>query len=192
MAVGTSTGQVNRFQLETSLLSYCFRGVCIMGNTHSSVLCVTRHWGVTVLASVDRVLRLPCSIRTLRSSASGPSDGSERFSSWSCSGATPQVSSWLWFRTAFSRVCGTEFYGKTKIWNSLDFYSTFKYIVEALRIPVDKKCAESVFPKGICPRILFFSHPALSPTSCAGSGQWDMPQRMLTSLRSMNEIASEI
>ena len=73
-----------------------------------------------------------------------------------------------------------------------EVYSAFKYTVEALRIPVDKKCAESVFPKGICPRSLFFSHPALSPTSCAGSGQWDLPQRMLTSLRSMNEIASAI
>lgn len=37
-----------------------------------------------------------------------------------------------------------------------EVYSALKYIVEALRIPVDKKCAESVFPKGICPRSFFF------------------------------------
>lgn len=121
MAVGTSTGQVNMFQLETSLLSYCFRGVYITGNTHSSVHCVTRLWGITVWPawrgySDCRVLSGPWETLLLAPMV-GLRDSQAEAAVGLC-----LVSSWLWFRAVFSWVCGTEFCGKTKIWNSPDSY----------------------------------------------------------------------
>lgn len=161
MAVGTSTGQVNMFQLETSLLSYCFRGVCITGNTHSSVRCVTRHWGITVLASAEKGTQIAVFRQDL-----------EKLCFW------PQW--WVWEILKLEAAvglclrCPLDFgleqcflecvkqssmekqkFGILQI-PIFEVYSALKYIVEALRIPVDKKCAESVFPKGICPRSFFF------------------------------------
>lgn len=160
MAVGTSTGQVNMFQLETSLLSYCFRGVYITGNTHSSVHCLTRLWGITVWPA----WRGYSDCRVL----SGP---------WETLLLAPMVG--LRDSQAEAAVelclmcpldCGLEQCFLERVEQSsvekqkfeilqipiFEVYSAFKYTVEALRIPVDKKCAESVFPKGICPRSLFF------------------------------------
>lgn len=97
MAVGTSTGQVSMFKLETSLKFLFQRCVCVVGNINRSFTVGTENEALLFWPEGRVYSRMLYYFRTLRNSDSGLSSWSEKLLSCSHSGMCLKCSLSLFF-----------------------------------------------------------------------------------------------